>query len=97
MRAYSEDLRQRIVHSVISGQCIHDVADRLEVSARTVWRYLRLQREQGDLHAKTHPGRPTKLTPEQQLALRQQLQQHPSLTLQERVELFRENMGCSFR
>lgn len=88
MRAYPEDLRQRIVQSAFSGQDIHDVAERYQVSTRTVWRYLRQHREQGDLHPKPRPGRRPKLTPEQQQALREQLQQHPSLTLAERVELF---------
>ena len=93
MRAYSEDLRQRIVQSVFSGQDIVEVADRYQVSPRTVWRYLRQHREQGNLHPKPHPGRQPKLSPEQQKTLREQLRQHPSLTLQERAALFHEEHG----
>lgn len=93
MKAYSEDLRERIVHSVVSGQDIHEVAERFEVSSRTVWRYLRLQRERGHLHAGAHPGRPPKLNQAQQAALREQLQQHSGLTLEERVALLFEEQG----
>lgn len=93
MKAYSEDLRQRIVHSVISGQDIYDVAERFSVSSRTISRYLKQHREHGHLHPKPHPGRTPILTPEQQKALRQQLRDHPSLTLQERCDLLQHEQG----
>ena len=93
MKAYSEDLRERIVTSVISGQDIHDVAKRYQVSSRTVWRYLKQYREQGNLTPGNHPGRPPKLTPEQREILHEQLKDHPSLTLSERVKLLAHETG----
>lgn len=48
MKAYSIEPRERIVHCVDSGQGIEGVAERFEVSAHTVRRYLRPHRETGE-------------------------------------------------
>lgn len=93
MRAYAEDLRERTVHCVGSGQDVHEVAARFEVSARTVWRYLKQQREEGHLHAKPHPGSAPRRTAEQVEVLREQLHQYPGLTLVERVDLLEAEVG----
>lgn len=93
MKAYSKDLRERIVTAVHQGHHVRDVAERYDVHPRTVWRYLRLEREQGHLDPRPRQGRAPKLTPEQQQAFRQQLDDHPGLTYPERARLFFEQHG----
>lgn len=58
MKPYSEDLRWRVVSAVSSGMSREDVAWRFAVSQPTITRWLRLQRETGDLTPKPVPGRP---------------------------------------
>ncbi len=52
MRAYSLDLRERIVAARQEGQSEKQVADRFGVSEATVTRYHRLARQQKPLAAK---------------------------------------------
>lgn len=93
MKAYSVDLRERIVRAVGDGGCTEEVADRFEVHPRTVRRYLTLRRKQGNLAPKPRRGRLPKLTPEQQEAFREQLKAYPTLTYPERAELFYQERG----
>src|SRR5690606_27847388 len=93
MKAYSEDLRIRIVHCVASGQDVIEVAKRFEVSPRTVERYVKQQREQGGLAPKKHPGRQPILREAQVEALRANLVEEPGLTLAERCDWLHEHEG----
>ena len=64
MRAYSLDLRQRIVAAVQGGQPKTAVADLFGVDVSTVDRYLSLAAA-GNLAAKPHPGRAPIISPDQ--------------------------------
>ena len=93
MRAYSEDLRTRIVAAVQEeGLAKLEVARRFKVDRATVYRYL-ARAEQGDLKARTSPGRSRKLTPEQRQALQKQLGAHSDDTLMEHAARFAEEQG----
>src|SRR5690606_8839322 len=93
MKAYSEDLRIRIVHCVASGQDVIEVAKRFEVSPRTVERYLKQQRARGDRAPKKHPGRQPLLSEAQVEALHENLGEEPGLTLAERCDWLHEHEG----
>lgn len=93
MRAYSEDLRARIVHCVTSGQDVNEVAELFGVSARSVERYVKQQREHGDLAPKKHPGRQPLLGEEHLQALRENLRKEPGLTLAERCDRLQAEVG----
>ena len=56
MKAYSEDLRWRVVSAVATGLSREDVAWRFAVSLPTIERWLRLKRETGGLAPKPVPG-----------------------------------------
>ena len=58
MRAYSIDLRQRIVQAVESGMSLSEAARVYRVGRSTVKRYLSQQRVAGDLTPKIIPRRP---------------------------------------
>jgi transposase len=75
-----EQRRRRAVDLVESGQPAAEVARRLDVSERSVRRWLRAYRSDGDkgLAARAKPGRPSKLTPDQQEELVRILDSSPS-------------------
>jgi len=60
MRAYSNDLRQRIMRAVDQGHRQAEIAAAFQVSVATIKRYLKQRREIGTLMAKPIPGRPPK-------------------------------------
>jgi transposase len=63
MKAYAEDLRQRIVQAIEEG-CSHPVvADRYNVSLNSVNRYVKQWRTTGALAAQPRPGRPRAIPP----------------------------------
>ena len=68
-RAYSEDLRQRIVGAVASGQTHAAAAARFAVSTGSVKRYAARARAGESLAAKRHPGKVRTIPP----ALHEQL------------------------
>src|SRR5437667_2788862 len=60
MKAYSQDLRQRILQTVDEGKTQAQAASLLKVSEATVKRYVRQRREKGHVQPKPIPGRPPK-------------------------------------
>ncbi|MEX1157921.1 MAG: IS630 transposase-related protein [Thermomicrobiales bacterium] len=85
MRAYSLDLRQRIVRAVQTGHPKAEVAKVFGVDRRTINRYLRLDAA-GDVSPKPIPGRPRAITADQQADLELQLRLHPADTLAEHCQ-----------
>lgn len=82
MKAYSLDLRKRVVKAVDEGQSLEEVAARYEVSERTARRYLKRRQERGSLEADVSPGRPREIGKEQEAALQKQSEQYPDATLE---------------
>ncbi len=93
MKAYSQDLRQRILQTVDEGKTQAEAAHRFKVSETTVKRYVRQRREKGHVRPKPIPGRPpTKRAPlEAQLQL--QLEKQPDATLQEHCDTWEAKAG----
>lgn len=58
MKAYSEDLRQRIVEALDRGMSRLEVVRTFHVSLATIKRYLKQRRDTGQLTPKSRPGRP---------------------------------------
>jgi transposase len=85
MRAYSLDLRERIVRAVRRGQSPEVVAAQFEVSARTVKRYLQ-RAEAGRLAPSPIPGRRREIGPEEGEALRAQWAASPDAPLAEHCD-----------
>src|SRR5262245_31694717 len=88
MRAYSDDLRQRILHAVDQGHRQAEIATAFQVSVATIKRYLKLRRETGQVTGKPLPGRPPKPRPALEAALPGQLAAHRDVTLAEHCRLF---------
>jgi len=84
MNPYSVDLRQRIVAAVASGMARNEVVRTFHVSAATVRRYLKQQREHGDLTPCAHTGgRQAQIGPQQHPALQELIAATPDATLAE--------------
>lgn len=93
MKAYSRDLRQRILAAVQAGVPRADVARRFQVGRATVQRYVYLYRRTGDLAPKPIPGRRARIGPAEYPALRAQLAAAPDATLAEHCQAWEQTHG----
>ena len=93
MKAYSPDLRSKIVAAVEAGRSKAEVARVFDVGLSTVKRYLKQQRETGSLAPKRHPGRAPTIRPDQRALLRAQLDAHPAGFLDEHCAWWEEQTG----
>ena len=93
MKAYSLDLRERIIEAVESGTSREEVAKTYRVSMPTIERYVRLKRETGRLEAKPIPGRPSRKGVALHTGLLLQLQAHPDAYLEEHCRTWEERHG----
>jgi transposase len=85
MRAYSIDLRERVVAAVLDGgQTQRAVADRFAVSTDTVRRYLRQHRERGgDLSPRSAPGAARRVSDVLLLQVEGYVAEHPGTTIEQ--------------
>jgi transposase len=93
MRAYSTDLRERIVRVVADGQPMREAARRFGVSVSAVKRYVVRQQETGSLQRTPIPGGPRKIGREQEALLRARLQAAPDATVLEHCAWWAEQQG----
>lgn len=93
MKAYSKDLRLRVLSAVDRGMPRKDVARVFGVSEPTIRRYLKLRRETGDVKPKPVPGPPARKGAALEAALPAQARTNPDLTLAEHCELFEDVHG----
>src|SRR3954452_17830348 len=85
MTPYSQDLRLRVVDTVLRGEgTIGQIAERFLVSIAFVTRLLQLHRSSGSVEPRPHGGgNPAVLTPEDLERLREFIAKQPDATLQE--------------
>jgi transposase len=85
MTPYSQDLRQRVLDTVLRGDgSLRQIARRFLVSVSFVTRLLRTHRDTGSLEPKPHGGgNPAVLTPEDLERLRELIRDRPDATLEE--------------
>ena len=74
MKAYSIDLRKKIVESVRKGISKSETARRFDVNRSTVQRYIKQLDEEGSLAPKKRPGSRPKLDESALLVLEQDLE-----------------------
>lgn len=83
MRAYSLDLRERIVAAVEQGHSVRSVAQRFAVSPATVSRYVHYKQQRDTLAPKKSPGSRQRLDAATVAALVAQVAEKPDQTLSE--------------
>ena len=95
MRAYSMDLRERVLAAVDRGTPRKEIVRTLGVSEPTIRRYLRLRRETGSVAPKPPPKRPFSIgqSVEQRRALWKQLEEHNDATLEKHCQLWEIKQG----
>ena len=93
MKAYSDDLRHRIVRAVDQGHRQAEIAAAFQVSLATIKRYLKQRRETGHVTAKPIPGRPPKQRAALEAELPDQLAAYRDATLAEHCRLFEATHG----
>ena len=82
-RAYSVDLRERLLQARDAGLAPVEIERTLGVSSRTQRRWVQQQRTTGNLTPRCSPGRPPKIGPEAHPALHAQVLATPDATLAE--------------
>lgn len=95
VKAYSPDLRTKIVNAVESGRAKAEVARTFGVGLSTVKRYLKQHQETGSLAPKRHPGRAPTIRPDQRPLLWAQLDAHPAAVLDEHCRYWEEQTGSN--
>src|SRR5215469_2315479 len=93
MRAYSTDLKERLVRAVADGQPLRAAARRFGVAVNTVKRAVVQERETGSLARKPIAGCPRRIGPQQEAALRARLEAAPDATVLEHCAWWAEQSG----
>ena len=87
MKAYSIDLRERVVASVESGECnIPAAARRYKVSEPTIERWMARKRRIGNVAPRAHAGGPARKLAAAEATIRAAVKAQPDATLQELCE-----------
>jgi transposase len=93
VKAYSVDLREKVLRAVDQGYAREEIVKLLGVSLATIKRYLKQRRETGTVAPKAIPGRPPKKLGPLQAELVAQLQAHDDRGLEEQCRLWEQSHG----
>jgi transposase len=93
MKAYSKDLRIRVLDAVDRGKTRGRVAEQFQVSLRTIKRWLQRRRALGHLAVSPRPGAPARKTGPLRAGLLPQLEAHPDATLEEHCAHWEQATG----
>lgn len=93
MKAYSKDLRLKVLDAVDRGMPRKEVALIFGVSLPSIKRWLKRRRESGDVEPSPRPGPPARKGALLEQWLPNQLENNPDLTLAEHCESFEEASG----
>ena len=86
MKAYSIDLRERVLRSLKKGRQQTWVARELGIGLGTVKRYIKLEQTTGGLAPKAQQREQPKIRGEELVALQAQVDSHPDATIAEHIE-----------
>src|SRR5262245_186334 len=90
MRAYSQDLRERVLRAADHGKSQQEIVEALGVSLATIKRYLKQRREVGHVRPKAIPGRAPKKRAQLQAELEPQLRAYDDATLERHCALWEQ-------
>jgi transposase len=93
MKAYSQDLRERVLRAVNLGHPRAEIVQLFGVSLATIKRYLKQRREEGHVRPKAIPGRPPKKRAQVEADVLPQLQAHDDATLEQHCALWEQTHG----
>lgn len=93
MRAYSQDVRERVLRAVDQGHPRAKIIQLFGVSRASIKRYLKQRREEGHVRPKAIPGRPPKKRAQVQASVISQLQAHGDVTLEQHCAMWEQTHG----
>jgi transposase len=93
MRAYSSDLRERIVRAVDQGRSQREAARLFRVGVSSVKRYLQQRTRTGTLDRRPIPGGPRRIGGAQEAVLRARVEAAPEATLAEHCAWWAAQQG----
>jgi len=95
MKAYSDDLREKVLKALQSGQPAKEVAPRFDVGISWVYKIRKRFCDTGSYKALPRSGRPRKLNEEDVNKISEMVKINPSLTLVEIKEKGNFTTSCS--
>ena len=95
MRAYSEDLRRKIVAAIERGMPKAQVARTFDVSLSSGKRYARRVRQGDSLTPKKSPGRPRKVDENARALLEEDVKERPAATISQRRRFLEHLTGTT--
>lgn len=94
MRAYSQDLRERILADIESGECNQtEAAQKYELSLSCVQKLLKRVRDTGSSAAKPHTGGVTRRLAAADDKIRSELKRQPDMRLADLCKRIETHMG----
>jgi transposase len=87
MRAYSVDLRKKVVDAIRHGRPKVEIARLFGVGISSIKRYLKMAQEEGSLDPKKAPSKKRKLDESGMELLKEDLRARPAATYEQRAEL----------
>ncbi len=93
MKAYSQDLRHRVLRAIDQGKSQAEVAQTFAISTSTIKRYLKGRRESGHIFPKAIPGRPNVKGTALQAGLLEQLRAYPDATREQHCQMWEASHG----
>jgi transposase len=95
MRAYSEDLRRKIVSAIERGMPKAQTARLFDVSLSSVKRYARTASQGGSLEPAKSPGRPHKVDEKAKVLLEKDVEERPTATTSQRRRFLEHLSGTT--
>jgi transposase len=83
MRAYSQEVRQQVLHSMDEGISGAEIIERFQESQATIKRYLKIRRETGNVLSRPIPGHPPKQKAALLMGVQAELPDHPEASQRE--------------
>jgi transposase len=93
MRAYPQDLRQRVLRAVDEGTSRAQIIERFQVSRATIKRYVKQRRETGTVLPRPIPGRPSRKGAALQMGVQELLEAHPDASQQDYCQWWEAEHG----
>ena len=93
MKAYSQDLRRRVLRAIDQGKSQAEVAETFAISTASIKRYLKARRESGQVLPKPIPGRPNVKGASLQTGLLEQLRANPDATREQHCQMWEATHG----
>jgi transposase len=95
MKAYSEDLRKKIVAAIERGMSKAQAARLFDVSLSSIKRYSRTARQGGSLEPRKSPGRPPKADEKARVLLEKDVEGRPAATIGQRRSFLEHLTGTT--